>query len=233
METPHSKTVKEALEIFGISRKTLYSRIKEGEVESYLEDGRRYVIIPEETMVNSQGKQVNSEVNNKETGGKQQSKQVNTEGNTQETPSQEGVSTEKNSDDDPTSNDAELIAHMREEIQFLRGQVDSWRLQTEASNRALSEVSAALRKALELNQRQLLPPMIEEKPTTGPQEEKPVLDIQKEESAPKGQPSERQPEIEEKTEPSEFPHVEDQLVEEKTETEKSTFFGRLFRRFRS
>lgn len=37
---------------------------------------------------------------------------------------------------------------LREEVKLLRQDKDKWRLQAEASNRALSEVSVALRKAL-------------------------------------------------------------------------------------
>lgn len=59
--------------------------------------------------------------------------------------------------------DAALIDHLQRENDYLKGQIDAWRLQAEAANRTASETAAALRKALEALPKEL-PPAATETP---------------------------------------------------------------------
>jgi len=48
-----------------------------------------------------------------------------------------------------TAPEAHLLDYLRTENEYLKSQVDAWRLQAEAANRTAAETSAALRKALD------------------------------------------------------------------------------------
>jgi DNA-binding transcriptional MerR regulator len=52
----------------------------------------------------------------------------------------------------------ELLEHLRTENEYLKEQVNAWRLQTEAANRTASETAAALRKVLDALPKQLEAP---------------------------------------------------------------------------
>lgn len=75
--------------------------------------------------------------------------------------------TRQTTTNDATARDTggELLAQLQAENEYLKAQVDAWRLQAEAANRTASETAAALRKALDAMPRELAAPAQSTLPT--------------------------------------------------------------------
>jgi len=121
-------TLEEAARSLGVSLRTVQRRIKDGDLSTIESDGARLVCLASDA----------------------------TEAATEAaTPARQNATSDATARQiDATKRDsapdarADLLAHLRTENEYLKSQVDAWRLQTEAANRTASETAAALREAL-------------------------------------------------------------------------------------
>ncbi len=121
-------TFEEAAHHLGVSLRTVQRRVRTGDLSTIERGGARLVCLESDATEAATTRQVDA----------------------------------TESDNDATKHDSshdttgKLLAHLQTENEYLKEQVNAWRLQAEAANRQASETSAALRKALDA-----MPKMIE------------------------------------------------------------------------
>jgi len=146
---PESLTVSQAAARLGISERTLLKRIKGGEIEAEkrpIEGGGvawRVLLNPDRAGSVSEAERKNApEV-------RRNSFESETVPERKRAGSEIESAPEVSEPRAGTAPEAQLLDYLRTENEYLKTQVDAWRLQAEAANRTASETSAALRKALD------------------------------------------------------------------------------------
>ncbi len=134
MSEPEYLTVSQAAARLGVSERTLLKRIKSGEVQAVkrpLDGGG----VAWRVLLNS------------DRAGSEMESAPEARRNPFE---RESASERKRAGSEmETAPEAGLLDYLRTENEYLKAQVDAWRLQAEAANRTASETAAALRKALD------------------------------------------------------------------------------------
>jgi len=118
-------TLEEAARRLGVSLRTVQRRIKDGDLSTIESDGARLVCLASGATEAATPARQNA-----------------TRGAT----ARQIDATKRDSEPDAR---ADLLDHLRTENEYLKAQVDAWRLQTEAANRTANEAMASLRKALD------------------------------------------------------------------------------------
>lgn len=120
----------------GVSLRTVQRRIENGDLSTIERDGKRLVCLEPDATEDATRRDKSATVDATE---------YDT-GATNDATNRDSGATMTRHDDAAR---AELLAHLQAENEYLKSQVDAWRLQAEAANRTASETAAALRKALD------------------------------------------------------------------------------------